>query len=151
MAGHRKWPYIAFSLLLLLVALLTFLWVVWRSSNISQDIGSRCVRLLYQFSTPQEIVDNQRQLELLVTDEVFSDLNIDDTNRVVNAYYKFKYSTSSVNIVSSAPGCVVYTIANENIDPDSLWIFKYTLDSSGKIDWVKEYSVLDIRSGGVIP
>ena len=148
MVGAKRLYSVIFILVLLLVALLTFLWVCTVSARTSTDIGVRCVMLMYDFSTPQELATNQRLLQNIVTEELFEDLSIDDTNRAINAYYKFQYAPSSVRVLMSTPGCVIYTLDNEYIDPDDVWVFVYTLDSSGVIDTVNEYQVLSKLSSG---
>lgn len=148
MAGIKRAYSIILALSLILVALLTVLWVCKVSSSDGIDIGSRCVMLMYDFSTPQELATNQRLLQNITTDQVFETLTIDNTNRAVNAYFKFQYSPSAVNILASTPGCVLYTITNDYVDPDAVWVFLYTLDTSGAISGVTEYQVLARLSGG---
>lgn len=148
MAGIKRAYSIILALSLILVALLTVLWVCKVSSSEGTDIGSRCVMLMYDFSTPQELATNQKLLQNITTDQVFETLTIDNTNRAVNAYFKFQYSPSVVNILASTPGCVLYTITNDYVDPDAVWVFLYTLDTSGAISGVTEYQVLARLSGG---
>lgn len=113
----------------------------------TEDIGVTVVKLMYQFETPQELMDNQSKLrEYLVPDE-FERLFVDNDLRVVNTYYKFRYSASSVAIVEHCEGYVLYRLRNDNISPSQYWVFQYSTAPDGRIENVKEYAVIASKEG----
>ena len=134
---------IIFICILVFVFLLTILSVSTRVRSSSFDPGVTCVKALYNFEAPADILTNQQFLKSILTEEEFERLKIDDTNRAINAYYKFQYSSSRVVVEDFGRGYVRYRLENDYIDPDTVWVFLYELTSEGKITNVREYSSLD--------
>lgn len=113
------------------------------------DLGVYCVRLMYEFSTPDELVANQGRLESILSADEFDRLCIDEPNRTINAYYKFQFSPSRVNIVNASEGYVEYTLENDYIDPNTHWVFLYSIES-GRVTDVREYcAIVSEGTGGV--
>lgn len=118
---------------LLLVGSLTL------GSSDTLDVGVYTVKLMYDFETPRELVQNQALLQEVLCSEEFERLQLDEPNRTVNAYYKFKYSKSQVIVEDSSPGFVLYRLLNDNIDYNTLWVFRYSVNSDGKLCDISEY------------
>lgn len=127
----------------ILVFLLTLLGISAKTDTASADLGVYCVKLLYQFDLPEDILNNQQLLMSVLTEDEFERLTVDDDNRAINAYYKFQYSPSRVLVDDYGPGYVRYRLENEYIDANDVWVFLYELTEDGKITNVREYSVLN--------
>lgn len=108
------------------------------------DVGCQAVNLLYDFSTPRELVENQARLQGLLTEEEFERLTIDNDLRVVNAYYKFGYAESRVSILEYSEGYVLYQILNSSVDKNVLWVFQYDKTSDGRLTNIREYRLMNI-------
>lgn len=119
-------------------------------SYVSEDVnlGVRVVKWMYEFSTPAELASNQVYVRNALTEEEWERLQLDDTLRTVNAYYKFGYSRSKVHILSYGDGYVIYSIVNDNIDSSDWWVFQYDLTEEGLMDNIKEYHVCYVQNGG---
>jgi len=112
------------------------------------DVGVRVVKLMYDFSSPRELAENQYEVEALLAPGEWERLKLDNTIRVTNTYQKFGYSTSHVRIVDYSEGCVIYRLVNDNIDPDTLWLFAYKVDeSTHRLYDVYEYRLRDVVDG----
>ena len=110
--------------------------------------GVDLVKTMYEFETPNDLARGQEKLKSIVTEELYEDLTVDNLIRAGEAYYKFQYSASKVEIVDVDPYCTTYRIRNKNINPDDIWVLRYTLNDDGIIDSVKEYRLLAPRSSG---
>lgn len=106
----------------------------------SVELGIICVNLMYDFETPDDILVNQVALQSLLTEDEFTRLCIDEPNRTINAYYKFKFSPSKVNIVNCSIGYIEYTLENEYIDSDIHWVFLYDVNGN-RLENIREYKV----------
>lgn len=132
---------IGYGVLVLLLVL-----VLLQSSILSRrvDVGCQAVNLLYDFSTPRELVENQTRLQELLTEEEFERLTVDNDLRVVNAYYKFGYSESKVTVLEYSEGYVLYQILNSSVDKNVLWVFQYDKTPDGKLTNIREYRTMNI-------
>ena len=150
MKGVSKivWVELALTTLAITLLLSVVLVKTAQDGERKSDIGCRVVRLMYSFDSPAELVEGQVTLQELLTPSEFERLCIDDRLRAVNAYYKFGYSASRVEIVDFADGWVMYRLVNDNIDHYQLWLFMYDLNEDGLLCNIKEYKLLSMRSGG---
>ena len=114
------------------------------------DIGVETVKTMYQFDTPTELLEKQAYLRSLLVPDEFDRLCIDNDSRAISAYYKFKYRPSKVNVIEHEDGYVLYTLLNDNISKEHLWVFEYCLTDEYFIDDVKEYRVIDYYDSEVI-
>lgn len=124
---------------ILLVNTLIVLGIYTAGRSDKLDIGVYTVRLMYEFDSPKEMVRNQSLLQEVLRSDEFERLQLDEPNRAVNAYYKFQFSSSRVVVEDSQDGFVLYRLVNENIDPDTRWVFIYSVDDNGKLYDIHEY------------
>ena len=104
------------------------------------SIGRQVLQLMYTFEEPSDLAEQYAKLKGLLTEEAWDTLNIDNELRVVNTYYKFGAKSSKVKIVYETSGLILYTLENENIDPNRLWAFYY--DTLGKkVGNIREYKL----------
>lgn len=108
-----------------------------------QKLGEQAVKLMYQFTETQQLALNMVDLKAITTEPVFNQLTIDNENRSLLTYVKFKGETTSVNIIKSGPDYVLYSLKNDNIAEDRRFIFMFDCNKSGKISYVREAEIND--------
>ena len=134
---------IVWALFALIVALTTLLIVSHTLKSSEYDsVGVRVVKAMYEFDSPAELSANQSVVIDLLCQEEWERLRLDNERRAINAYFKFGYSKSEVRVVSYTNGYVLYSLVNENIDSEDLWVFMYDIDSDGKLCNIREYSLI---------
>lgn len=102
------------------------------------SIGRQVLELMYNFEEPSDLSEQYSKLKLLLAEEDWETLNIDNELRVVNTYYKFGAKPSKVKVFYENSNLILYTLENENIDPDQIWAFYY--EKLGKrIGNIREY------------
>lgn len=127
----------------LIVASLTLLWLAFQATRMESNPGVQAVKLMYEFDSPQMLVDNQGKLQSILTAEEFKRLTVDEELRAVNTYFKFGYSSSRVEVVEWDEGYVLYRLHNDYIDTQVYWVFRYELTEDGKLTNVDEYQVTE--------
>ena len=98
------------------------------------------VQDLYQFSKVEDLDKNMLKIRNLTTQSVYNQLTVDNEERTLNTYLKFKGDATSVNVVKATSS---YTLTNKNIDKDRVFIFMYDCNSKGKLSNVRESECLD--------
>lgn len=132
----------SFITLMLLVLLKTFTY-----SGVKSKIGVNAVQLLYSFRSVDTIQYQMSSLKKLTTDTVYNQLTIDNEERRLNTYLKFKESASTVVIDKTTEDYIIYHLDCETIDSGRKFIFMYHLNRDGKIDVVKECELIDFIVG----
>ena len=101
------------------------------------------VQDLYQFSKVEDLDNNMLKIRNLTTQSVYNQLTVDNEERTLNTYLKFKGDATSVNVVKATSSYILYTLTNKNIDKDRVFIFMYDCNSKGKLSNVRESECLD--------
>ena len=101
------------------------------------------VQDLYQFSKVEDLDKNMLKIRNLTTQSVYNQLTVDNEERTLNTYLKFKGDATSVNVVKATSSYILYTLTNKNIDKDRVFIFMYDCNSKGKLSNVRESECLD--------
>ena len=86
---------------------------------------------------------NMLKIRNLTTQSVYNQLTVDNEERTLNTYLKFKGDATSVNVVKATSSYILYTLTNKNIDKDRVFIFMYDCNSKGKLSNVRESECLD--------
>ena len=118
------------------VCLLTGLAITFNVKRIEAkrtSIAIEAVQDLYQFSKVKDFT----------TQSVYNQLTVDNEERTLNTYLKFKGAPTTVNVVKATSSYILYTLTNENIDKDRVFIFMYDFNSKGQISKVRESECLD--------
>ena len=145
----KRWNIIFISLTTLLIFLITFGFLLFKivlPSMTSDNLGVRIVRAMYQFNTLYDLSESYKGLKAVCEDDVWEQITPDNDSRVISAYYKFQSSSSKVNFVYVSDGVVVYTLLNEYIDPNRLFILYYEY-SGDKITSIREYELKGVSYG----
>lgn len=103
-----------------------------------ESIGIELVKALYDFRDAYQLDSNMVTVKELTTEPVFNDLTIDNEQRTLTTYLKFNNKACTVNILDSSDTYVMYSLENENIDKDRIFIFFFRADNDGKVNWYKE-------------
>ena len=147
MKHHSVHPTIQFICILLCICIYVFCIGLCLHSMLKQKrdrlLGEQAVYTLYQFSDANELNNNMASLESITTKAVFSQLTIDNSERTLNTYLKFKNTTTSVSIIRSTSQYVLYHVNNESIDPDRVFVFFFNVNSKGRISYVREMEGID--------
>ena len=136
---QKRFRSLAVLAIIVLVNVLILLGIYTFGRNDKLDIGVYTVRLMYEFDSPKEMVMNQSLLQDVLHPDEFERLKLDEPNRAVNAYYKFKFSSSHVVVEDSQDGFVLYRLVNDSIAPNIRWVFMYSVDDNGKLYDIHEY------------
>ena len=122
--------------------------IFWATNTGVSNAGVQLVKAMYEFRTPEEMIDNQLIVQRMLVEDEWKRLTIDEPLRNVNAYRKFNYSASKVHILEAVDGFVTYQILNDYINADKLWVLEYSVDKSGKLYDIKEYQAVTATNGG---
>lgn len=120
--------------------------VILRSNAIKDDkiqIGCNAVKYLYQFNKVENLDSNMKKLKKITTDSVYNQLTVDNEERTLNTYLKFKGESTDVNIIKATDSYILYSLDNTSVEPDRIFIFMYNVNSDKKIDYVRECECLD--------
>lgn len=107
-----------------------------------RQLGENAVLAMYDYRNVEQLDAQMTLLREMTTEEVFSQLTIDNKVRTLRVYYKFKQSSVHVNIIKSTDSYVLYSLDNENIDEDRIFMFIFDIDG-GKISYVREEECID--------
>lgn len=108
------------------------------SAGTKADLGVELVKAMYDFENPYELDKNMLVVQKLVTEDVFSDLTIDNEQRTLSIYFKFKDASVHVNVLKSTDSYVLYSLDSEAISADRKFILIFSVNEEGVINEVKE-------------
>lgn len=140
----RKLALILFYAMLSCTVFFTLL--VYRDKILNKtvsDIGVQAVNCLYDFGTVEQLDFQMQGLKEITTDAVFNQLTIDNEERTLNTYLKFKNKPVTVEIVDATNDYVLYRLKTEEISIDRLFCFYFRVNKAGKIDTVREVEAID--------
>lgn len=107
------------------------------------DTGVKVVKLMYDFETAYELNDQMVDLKKLTTKDVYNSLTIDNADRTLNTYLKFKNKPVEVEIIKSTNSYVLYRLNTEVITTNRKFMFVFDTDWLGRINYVREMEVID--------
>lgn len=143
----KKWGLRAFVVLIVVLSIGIPVSIYTRVQHVAQErvteLGERAVKLMYDFGTVEQLDYQMNDLKAITTDAVFNQLTIDNEERTLNTYLKFKNETVTVDIVRSTNNYVMYHLITTNISAERLFVFFFEVDDSGKICYVREVEAID--------
>lgn len=107
------------------------------------ELGLTAVKYLYHFSGLEELDDNMDRLREITTPEVYEQLTIDNTERALNVYLKFKNNPTLVVPDKVTNNYVVYSLETDSLSSFRKFAFFFNVNREGKIDYVRESEVID--------
>lgn len=114
-----------------------------QSSAKKTETGLLAVKYLYNFSGLGELDSNKNKLKEITTEEVYNQLTLDNTDRALNVYLKFKNKPTKVVPDQFSEDYIIYSLETESIESYRKFAFFYHVNSDGKIDQVRESEVVD--------
>ena len=107
-----------------------------------RQLGENAILAMYDYNNVEQLDAQMTVLRAMTTEEVFNQLSIDNKVRTLRVYYKFKQDSVHVNIIKSTDSYVLYSLINENIDEDRIFIFMFDT-CNGKISYAREEECID--------
>lgn len=135
-------PYLFFIVIFVITV------IVLRALNLNhiyetkRQLGENAVLAMYDYNNAEQLDAQMTLLRAMTTEDVFKQLTIDNKVRTLRVYYKFKQDSVHVNVIKSTDKYVLYSLDNENIDEDRIFIFIFDIDG-GKISYVREEECID--------
>lgn len=140
--------------LLVLLPLSAVLWIIgvvifvdnFNKDRSVSDLGVIAVESMYDFGSTNELDDNMEVLKTIMTPEVYERLTIDRTDRVLSVYLKFNNNPTKVLVEKSTGDYVIYSLKTESISSTRKFVFFYSINEKGKIDYVREAEIVDFST-----
>ncbi len=107
------------------------------------ELGEELVMAMYNFETPYQLDSQMLIIQTLTTADVFNDLTIDNEQRTITTYLKFKDCGVKAEIISSGEDYVYYKLDAEVIEENRTFIMFFRVNEDGLIDWVKEAECIE--------
>lgn len=102
------------------------------------ELGEELITAMYNFESPYQLDAQMLIVQELTTEDVYNDLTIDNEERTITTYLKFKDSGVSVEIISSGEDYVYYRLISDAIESNRTFIMFFSVNEEGLINWVKE-------------
>lgn len=134
-----KWVAVA----LLITLAILFLSETFTMQKQKKELGIKAVKCMYEFTEVGQLQFNMFDLQKITTEPVFNQLTIDNENRALFTYVKFKCDRTSVNVIKATSSYVLYSLKNDNVDSERKFIFMFDCDKTGKISYVREAEIND--------
>lgn len=126
-----------------LILLLTGVSFTLYSKSLGTPVGEKAVKYMYDFDSTKELSDNMDKLSAITTKSVFSKLTIDNIDRSLSTYLKFKNLPCEVVILRSTNTYILYTLKTDALSSGRKFIFMYQVNALNKISEVREAEVVD--------
>lgn len=101
-------------------------------------LGIELIEAMYNFDSPYQLDAQMSIVKSITTEDVFNDLTIDNEERTILTYFKFKDCGVKVKIISSSENYVYYKLQSDVIDKNRTFIMFFSVNQDGLIDWVEE-------------
>lgn len=112
------------------------------TSGESKSLGVKAVMLMYNFDTIEQLSEQMAELREITTPEIYEELTIDNEDRTLNTYLKFRGNPVTVSIIKATGDYVMYSLTSESIGTDRIFMFLYETDNQ-KINYVREVECID--------
>ena len=104
--------------------------------------GIKVVELMYTFDTYEDVYSKQmKELQKICNQDVYKDLNVNNIDRALNSYLRFKGNASEVKIIEATNSYVKYSLNTLSISSERQFILFYHVNMWGKIDKVSECEI----------
>lgn len=106
------------------------------------SLGVDAVNYLYNFNSVDDLDKNDKKLKDITTESAYESLTVTNSDKALNTYLKFKDNAVEVEILSSGPGKVVYTLHSDSLSDGRKFIFLYEVNFFGKITSAQEFEAI---------
>lgn len=125
------------SFVVIMILVICFLFYRNTILKSTEKLGIQTLRALYEFNSLDEFEENMRKFEDYVSEDVFQQMTIDNSDRVLGVYLKLKGNSCAVDIVDSTSDYIVYHLISDSIEKERLFLFCYKVSNKKIID-IKE-------------
>lgn len=108
-----------------------------------ESTGIEAVNLMYDFSDVYELDSNMSKLEDIMTPDIFKEVTIDNQDRALNTYLKFKKNPVKVEIIKSTSSYVLYRLHTDSITGNRKFMMTFDTNLLGKINYIREMEIID--------
>ncbi len=119
----------------------------FKGDEAKKNLGEEVVLLLYDFADLEQLEGQQYKLKSRLTEDVYNQLTVDNEERRLNTYLKFRESTSTVEILKSNERFVIYRLHCDTIQSSRVFLFSFEVNSFGKISYVYEAEMIGFIAG----
>lgn len=110
---------------LYLIFVLFFVCGITVDKHLARLRAEEAVRLMYDFVSPEELAGNMERLSKICSKDVYEKLTIDNEDKTLQTYLKFKNKPVSVKILECTNNYVLYSLETEYISAEREFIFTY--------------------------
>lgn len=135
-----KYLKIIIPFILSVVLILCILFYTDKLSKTEENLGIQALLALYEFDTVDRLEDNLKKFRHYVSEDVFQQMTIDNSDRVLGVYLKLKGNPCVVDIVESTPNYIIYRLISDSIEEQRLFLFCYEIKNN-KIVEIKEAEI----------
>lgn len=108
----------------------------------AKETGIKAVKLMYTFDTYEDVYSKQmNELQKICNQDVYKQLNVNNIDRALNSYLRFKGNASEVNIIEATNSYVKYSLNTLSISKERQFVLFYHVNIWGKIDKVSECEI----------
>lgn len=132
-----KYLKITISFLLIIVIIICIFFIKKGTFKYNEQLGIQVLTTLYEFETVDEFEKNMEEFQNYVSEDVFYQMTVDNTDRVLGVYLKLKGNSCNVDIVESTSNYIVYHLISNSIERERLFLFCFSVEN-GKIIEIKE-------------
>lgn len=132
------------NLFLLIVSILCLVlaWSINSKKVKDAELGFLALKYLYNFSSVGELNSNMDLLREITSSDVYEKLTIDNTDRSLNVYLKFKGNPTYVVPERSTDKYIIYHLLTKTISESRKFVFFFDVDG-GKIVNIRESEIID--------
>lgn len=106
--------------------------------------AEQAVMLMYNFESFTDLYEKQMsELKELVTDEVYQNITVENIDRALTTYLKFRQNPSKVTILEKTSDHIIYTIASDSLTSGRKFVMYYDTNIFGRINKMEEAELRD--------
>ena len=106
--------------------------------------AEEAVMLMYNFESFTTLYQEQMdRLQKIVTPEIYNEITVENMDRALTTYLKFKQNPSKVTILEKEENYIIYTIESDSLTSGRKFVMYYDTNLFGKINEMKEAELRD--------
>lgn len=109
--------------------------------SIGRQTAENFLEEMYTFSNVSSIETRYKDIEQLVTEDVFE--QVTSLDRTLRAYLKMEGNPSKVHILAEGDGYIIYELICDSLTPGRKFMLVYETNLFGKLNKVRELEVAD--------
>lgn len=106
--------------------------------------AERVIKLMYEFDSYDDVYEsNMKELKTLTTEDIYKEITVENVDRALTTYLKFKGHSSKVEIIDITDNYVMYSLDTESITQTRKFCMFYHTNWLGRIDKMQEAELRD--------